>query len=302
MITASTAAANASIGLLVFWELNDTKITPENLRELLTDEGMDASGVPDIDQPAAIRRAARGWTQGRGNADRYRAEVVYDLATATGGRIEVGVLHRRRLNDHEVEWVQVDVVAYDVDSAGNVARDRYVGNGTAEADSVAEDVTSTCTFLDHEWIRPNLVAARLFAMGALPVRKSGGVAFVPRCYEPELRRLQAVVRRIGSSEFEAAAIDPNDATTRATIERRAGDNLTEALNDFGARLAEWEGATRTIPSNAVASILADFAEINERGELYALALGVTLDGLREKLDAAKDRARALLAGDVEVAA
>jgi hypothetical protein len=302
MITPSTVTANLSIGLLTWWELNDTKIAPAALRAILADEGLDAAGVPDIDQPAAVRRAARGWTQGRGNADRYRAEVVFDHASATGGRIEVGVLQRRRLSDHEVEWVQVDVVAYDVDSAGNAIRDRWVGNGTAEADSVAEDVTSTCTFLDHEWIRPNLVAARLSAMGALPVRKSGGVAFVPRCYEPELRRLQAVVRRIGSSEFEAAAIDPNDATTRATIERRAGDNLAEALNDFGKRLAEWEGATRTVPSHAVSSILADFAEINERGELYALALGVTLDGLREKLDAAKDRARALLAGGDSVAA
>ena len=62
-------------------------------------------------------------------------------------------------------------------------------------------------------------------------------------------------------------------------------------------LTEVLASTRTVPSHAVASILADFAEINERGELYALALGVTLDGLREKLDAAKDRARALLASD-----
>lgn len=302
MITPSTVTANLSIGLLTWWELNDTKITPANLRDILADEGLDPAAVPDIDQVQAVRRAARGWTQGRGNADRYRAEVVYDLATATGGRIEVGVLRRERVSENEVKWTQVDVVAYDVDGAGNIGRDRWVGNGTAEADSVDEDVRSAAAFLDHEWIRPNLVSARLSAMGALPVRRSGGVAFVPRCYEPELRRLQAVVRRIGSSEFEAAAIDPSDATTRATIERRAGDNLADALNDFGARLAEWEGATRTIPSHAVASILADFAEINERGELYALALGVTLDGLREKLDAAKDRARALLAGDVGEAA
>lgn len=302
MMTPASLTANLSIGLLAWFEMNQTKITPDALRAILVDEGMDASGVPDIDQIQAIRRAAREWTQGRGHADRFRADVVFDVATPTGGRMEVGVLRRVRIDEHEVKWVQVDVVAYDVDSSGNVARDRYVGNGTVEADSIDEDVRSAATFLDHQWIRPNLVAARLAAMGAITVRRSGGVAFVPRCYEPELRRLQAVVRRIGSSEFEAAAIDPNDATTRATIERRAGENLADALNDFGARLAEWEGATRTMPSHAIASILADFAEINERGELYALALGVTLDGLREKLDAAKDRARALLAGDVGVAA
>lgn len=301
MIKAATASANMSIGMLCFWELNDTKITPDALRSVLTDEGLDASAVPNIDQVQAVRRAARGWTQGRGNADRYRAEVVFDAATPTGGRIEVGVLRRERIDEHEVKWVQVDVVAYDVDSAGNIARDPYVGNGSAEADSVAEDVRSAATFLDHEWIRPNLVAARLSAMGALPVRRSGGVAFVPRVYEPEVRRLQAVVRRIGSSEFEAAAIDPGDGTTRQTIERRATENLADALTEFGARLAEWEGATRTIPSHAVSSILAEFAEINERGELYAIALGVTLDGLREKLDAAKDRARALIAGASEAA-
>lgn len=301
MTSAATLTANLSIGVLAWYELNETKITPDALRTILADEGFDASIVPDINQPTAVRRAARGWTQGRGNADRYRAEVVFDAATPTGGRIEVGVLRREKVDEHEVKWVQVDVVAYDVDSAGNIARDRYVGNGSAEADSVDEDVRSAATFLDHEWIRPNLVAARLAAMGALPVRRSGGVAFVPRSYEAEVRRLQAVVRRIGSSEFEAAAIDPSDKTTRATIERRANENLADALTEFGARLAEWEGATRTIPSHAVSSILAEFAEINERGELYALALGVTLDGLREKLDAAKDRARALIAGASEAA-
>ena len=301
MMTPDTLRSNVSIGLLVWWQLNDTKIGPDALRSVLNDEGLDASVVPDIDQPAAVRRAAREWSQGRGHADRFRAEVVFDAATPTGGRIEIGVLRRERIDEHEVKWVQVDVVAYDVDGYGNISRDRWVGNGTPEADSVDEDVRSAAQFLDHQWIRPNLVATRLAAMGALPVRKSGGVAFVPRCYEPELRRLQNVVRRIGSSEFEAAAIDPNDATTRETIERRAGENLADALTDFGARLAEWEGASRTIPSHAVASILADFAEINERGELYALALGVTLDGLREKLDAAKDRARALLAGEAVAA-
>ena len=292
MLSPSSVKSNLSLGLLVWYELNQTKITPDNLRSVLGEEGMDASVVPDIDQVQAIRRAARGWTQGRGHADRYRAEVVFDQPN----RVEIGVLRRQRINDHQVEWVQVDVVAYDVDSAGNVNRDGYSGSSTPEASLIAEDVLSACTFLDHEWIRPNLIAARLDAMGALSVRRSGGVAFVPRCYEDDVRRLQAVVRRIGLSEFEAAAVDPNDTTTRETLQRRAGENIADALRDFDARLGEWETAAKTVPSHAVASILAEYGEIVQRGDLYALALGVTLDGLRGKLDAAKDRARVLLFG------
>lgn len=292
MMTDTTFQANISIGHLVWWQMEDSKIAPDALRAILADEGLDPSAVPDIDEPAAVRRAARQWTQGRGNATRYRSEVVYD----DGRRIEVGVLRREQVDAHEVKWVQVDVVAYDVDSNGGVLRDRYVGNGTGEADAVAEDVDGAVRFLDHEWIRPNLVQNRLGAMGALNVRRAGAVAFVASRYEAQLRQLQRVVRRIGASEFEAAKIAPDDAATRETVLRHAGQNLTEAVTALLGRVAEWESSSRSVPAHAAASILAEYADISERGELYSAALGAAIEGLREKLDDAATRARGILSG------
>lgn len=278
------------LGALVMWELAETRITPDDLRTVLASHGEDPSVVPDIDPAGAVRRAAREWRVGQGNATRYRSEVVYD----SNGRIDVGLLRRERLGDHEVQWVQVATMVYGI-RHGRPVLDDAVGTDIQHVGAVASLVDGYATHLDHTWIRPNLVQAKLAGMGAVNWRRGGGVVFVPAAYLRDLDRLARVVRSIGSSVFDVAHL-ANTEDSRASVSRATRDHLTEQISEVGARLDEWAKSDRKIASHSVASVLEQIGEVTLRGDLYAQALGVAMDDLRAKVDAARERARGLLMG------
>jgi len=278
----------AGLGVLVSWDLSNTSILPHDLRSILTVEGEDPAIVPDIDPAAAVKRATREWSQGRGAADRYRAEVVREDA----GTVEVGILRRQRVDDHEVKWVQVDHVVFET-TAGALVRGHGIGSDQAAAFSALAD--KRATYLDADWIRPGLVQARLAGWGAFRLSRHGGVEYVPVQHRENVERLARIVERIGDSRFDLVDVAATEAS-RKTIGSGARDNLAEALGEVTSKLDEWEKSTRSIPSHSVAAVLERFADVSMRAELYAGALEVSVDDLREKLDAAKVRARALLAG------
>jgi hypothetical protein len=280
------------LGALVWWELADTKITPDDLRTVLTEEGEDASVVPEIDARVALRRAAREFGQGRGE-DRRRAEVVFD----ENGRIEVGILRRERVDAHEVKWVQEDVVAYDVAPVNGVVTvvSRYVVSHTAAASAFVTHATDYLTHLDSTFIRPTLVQGKLDAMGAFRLRSMGGVEYVPVQFMEEVERLGRIVRRIGGSSFSIAHVAAT-ASSQESIGKAARDTMADQLADLGKRISAWEEMVgkRKVPSHSVASVLEQFAEIQMKGDLYASALSVTMDDLTARLAECREKARAIL--------
>jgi hypothetical protein len=286
------ADLSAGLGALVWWELSDTKITPEDLRLVLAEEGEDASIVPEIDANAAIRRAVREFTKGRGE-DRRRAEVVFDEA----GRLEVGILRRERVDAHEVKWVQDDVVCYELATVGGVTvvLSCYAVNGVEAAQAFIAHASDYLTHLDATFIRPTLVQSKLNAMGSFRLRSMGGVEYVPSQFMDEVERLGRIVRRIGASSFSVAHVAAT-ASSRTSIEKAARDTMADQLGDLAKRIDAWEelAGKRKIPSHSVTSVLEQFAEIQTRGELYTSALSVTMDDLTARLAVCRVKAMALL--------
>jgi hypothetical protein len=298
-ITPDALASSLSEGLgaLVFWELSETAITPDDLRALLVSLGEDPSVVPDIDPASAASRASREWGMGRGNETRYRAEVVH---TEKGVVTVLGVLERRRINSATVEWVQVDRVFVGTLPDGTLGG-LYSEGLTSMGASLCGLIQKRATHLDADWIRPHLIQARLDAVSAFTVRRQGGVVFVDRTHLEEVNRLARIIRKIGDSSFDIVHVARTEESERS-ITRAAEASLGEAINEITDKLDAWTERAKAPRSDAVAGLLENVGDLVLRSELYRDVLAVTSDALADRLAAVKSRAMALLIDGVEDAA
>lgn len=286
--TAANGLANG-LGALVTWDLFSAFVTPAKLSALLTDNGMDATIVPaEVDQAAAVRSTASGWTQGRGKADRYKSEVVYD----DNGRIEVGILRRERLGPHRVRWEQVDVVTFDTGA------EDWMGTSTSEASQVFKRTADrNRTHLDCNWVRSNVIDPQLSSMGACKLRRLGGVVYVPVQHLERLARLQTVVENIGASEFSVIHAAPTESSRKA-IAGSTQRELRSQLDELLEQLGRWESSSRRVREDAADSALVTFCDLKARAELYQDALAIRMDELTGAIDAAEQRAREIIDGQV----
>jgi hypothetical protein len=274
------------IGAMVWWDLFATDITPASLRSVLASEGLQID-VPDIDDVQAIKVAAAEWSEGtRKRSDRYWTEVVYEDAA----QIEVGVLRHGRVDEHEVNAVQVDRVMFD-----RIAGQWLDTGSTQQAASFIEAANNRRANLDHRFITPKIVQAELDACQAFNLRRMGGIVFVPSPNLDRLERLQRVVRLIGSSEFHIAHVEATESS-RASIAASAEGSIGGALDDLVGRLDAWSESSRRISEVSTATVLGEFADLRTKARLYASCLEVSLDDLMTKITDAESRAREIIDG------
>lgn len=284
--TATNALLSAAggLGALVWWSLTDTRITPDRLRSVLAAEGDDPGRVPDIEQMGAIRRATRGWAQGRGNATRYRAEVAQE----SGHTMTVGILRREQVTASEVRWVQVDQLVFD-----GAAGVWSAPGSTSEAAAFRAEADEQRTHLDHDWIRPNILLRGLTAAQSVCLRDRGGVYYVPAQKEAELARLARIVGKIGRCHIDIvhAAATPE---SRASISAGSTAALRGELDGLIERIAGWTGSARKVREDAGDNLLSDLADLQAKAALYADALQISLDDLGAAIEGARAEARRIL--------
>lgn len=288
--TKTEAISNAAQGLgaLVWWTLSGTGIAPAALRGILANEGMDASIVPDVDPVAAIRRATREWSQGRGNADRFRAEV----AAEGNGALTIGILTRTKPGAAEVRWMQVDSLAWDIATGGWCAQP-LTGEGVA-FQRFADDAR---THLDHAWITPHLIQATLAKLDATSLRARGGIYYVPSQHNTALDRLARVVAQIGDSFLDVNTIAA-DSRTQQSIARAASASMTEDLAGLVARINAWSESARKVSTTSSASLIDELVALKNRADLYAEALNCGLGDLDTAIEAARVEAERVIGANV----
>lgn len=280
----------AGLGAICWFDLSDTAITPTKLRKILADEGEDSVTVPSINAVNAVRTASRSYRKGRGHADRYRADLAYE----DDDKIEVGILQRVQVDDHTVEWQQVDACTFAKDSKTFTETAK-----TAEADEYKALAEKRMKYLDHNFVRPEVIQASLGRMGAFSLRRQGGCYYVPVQNMDALERLQRIVERIGTCTLDFTHVMATDAGRQA-ISREAQGTLEGEVREVCEQLDRWAESTRRVTSSSEASVLATFGDIRARARLYADALSVTLEGVEAKVAEAETRAREILAGQPEV--
>lgn len=291
---------------LVDWELYGTRIKPDDLRAALTAHGYDPAVVPDIDQDQRVRSAGAKFTQGRGNADRYRAEVteddicIYVQILRRGNEGTVGGKAARR------KFVAVASLVWDKDSQAWSA-DLFWQDGQRVQQPTDDGVRAAVTACrkacdtarlhhDHEFIRPVLIQQTLKALGAVPfIRRSGGCMVVPMQNWNKVQQLAGLVNSIGDSYLGIVKADVSDKGTVAAMQRSVADTLTSEIASVRTDLAEWRERGKRLPTGAIGDRMSQFQSIRDRAQLYADALGMAMKDLLTDVADAEADARDLLA-------
>lgn len=279
------------MGAFIWWDLESCRVTPDHLRDVLRIEGLTDTGndtdikVPDIDPTSAIRRACQSWAMGRGNADRYRAEVTAD----DNGQVYVGLLQRQREGAREVAWKQVETLRFDL-AAG-------AWSNTLLSDQATDFLATADDFIryhDHRFVRPGVLTPLLSRMGAISLRSQGGIYFVPLANMDAARQMKRVIGALGNSKLHICTVE-NDADARDAVSSATQDHVLGQLVDVQAQLEEWKGSARKIRSDSQANVLGQLGELLSLASLYERTLEVSLKDLKQQVEDCQDAAMAILA-------
>lgn len=273
------------LGVMVWWDLENTRITPAKLRDVLQTEQWDASIVVDIPPVKAARDAARGLSGG------FRARVTKEDA----GVLHIGIQGEKRKDATTVDSPQIGLVTY------TEATDKI--EVTLDDDTDLELVAATKRLIksirdrqrnyDHNFIRPNIIQASMTAWGAFNLRKKGGICYVPRQHQDECEALARIVGRIGDSSLHIAHVSDTDASRRS-IGGEASNHLGTTLADVTERLTDWKKKNRSVRADALASAMEELRTLKAHAELYADALNLGLDDLYVEIEEAVGVANELL--------
>jgi hypothetical protein len=272
------------LGAIVTWDLFGTQVKPADLRAILAAEGITDIAVPDIDPEHGVRRAASAWRQGRGNADRYMAQVVFSDSNV----VEVGILKHDRVDAHEVRWVQVDKATWDLKAKTWAS----VGASSEARDYVAA-ANDAMTYLDHEFIRPQILQKKMGEFGAVPLRRQGGTYYVPRQHDAALQALARVVGKIGDSDMDVLHV-ATTASSVKTIEKNTRAHVGASVEELRGKLTEWTSRASGVREDSAIGLLTEFKGLRQQVELYADALQVSMDDLFLELDKAIGEGQALV--------
>lgn len=293
MTTPTTAPSSIDprMGAFIWWDLESCKVTPQHLRTVLAAEGLTDTGkdtdikVPDIDPTSAIRRACQNWAMGRGNAPRYRTEVT----AVDGHLVYVGVLQHHREGAKEVAWKQVETLVYDTQAGA--WQNQHPSDAAVDFIRAANDFIR---YHDHRFIRPGVLAPQLTAMGAISLRRQGGIYFVPLANMDAARRMKRVVGALGNSALHICTVE-NDADAREAVASATQDHVLGQLLGVQDQLEEWKGSARKVRSDSQANVLGQLGELLQLADLYERTLEVSLKDLRAQVTACQDTALAILA-------
>jgi hypothetical protein len=273
------------MGTFCWWDLDASQVTPEHLRDVLASEGLTDISVPDIDPVSAIRKAAGNWATGRGNNDRYKAEVT----AIDGGRVYVGILQHRREGSREVAWGQTETLCYDTVSREWVnAYPSEVGQGFIKS---ADDFLK---YLDHRFLRPSVLVPQLEAASAISLRRQGGIYFAPLASLDIVKRLKRIVGQLGGCKFHLCMVE-NDGDSREGVGAGVQDHVLGQLLDVEKQLEDWRTTSRKIRTDSQANVLGQLATLLGLADLYEKTLEVSLQDLRAKVTECQDEAMRLLA-------
>lgn len=274
---------NAGLGSIVWWSMEDARVTPATLQALLESYGFQLD-VPDINIESQIRRNSRG-THGRGGQDRLKGDIVYE----DEDKIEVGLLRRRRLGEHEVLWEQYGSLQFSRETGALIGANHPQKCPLAKL--ITDRTAEAVTYHGSQFIRERIVKPLLAQMKALRCR--GGVYFVPRQNREQVYNLRSLVNGMSRSQMFVVDAD-NTSVSADDLSTNAAGSLREQLEEHLSTMAEWRKASRKVRGDVSERVLSDLDEMLETSEMWELALGVALDDIRGEVRKAKIRAAEIL--------
>jgi hypothetical protein len=272
LIRSHLHTAGEHLGDMLWWTLEDARISRNRLEEVWSAAGLPTSLLPEPPTPEKALRTA-----------------VREAQVGQQG-------HLIRLGKEDDDELVFAVVEEQRDGAGNVSYQQearivlrrlatpFLGSDAPDHElvrAVRERYERLLMTHTPDDIRRALVKT-LASCAAVTLREHGGVYWVPAPFAATLRRLQVAVAEIGGSRIDVVPVHASPEASRAL-----GDAARSALEqDLGVLTAEIDGFLQEPPDRAstLTRRLATFDELRAKARLYHSVLQVQVSDLDAKLD------------------
>jgi hypothetical protein len=277
------------LGDLVFWELNSAAVERSELERLWATSGLPGDLLPEPPTPEKALKVATREAQ-VGHPDR-----LLRVAKEDDREIVVGVVREERDGVGGLQYHQEARVTLDR-PAGVISTD----NPTHEiVCAVEERFRVLRTVHTSDDIR-RTITRTLATLASVTLKSSGGVYWIPAPYAEHLRRLQAVIERLGASRFCLVPIS-RTVEGEAALAHAAKSSIEEELAELQTEIQQFVAT----PPDRVSTLqrrLEMFDELRRRADLYQTVLRAQVTGLADSLAGMTVAVEGLLAGRIARAA
>jgi len=271
LIRSHLQTAGAHVGDLLWWTLEEARVTRNRLEEVWANAALSPTFLPEPPTPEkALKTAVREVHAGR-------QDRLIRLGKEGDGELVFAVVEERRDGTGNVSYQQEARIVLRRLVSLRLDSDAPQHEIVRDVCDAYERLLSTHTPDD---IRRALVRT-LSSCAAVTLRDHGGVYWVPSPYSETLRQLQAAVAGIGKSRLDLV---PVHATPEAT--QALGHAARSALeDDLTALRTEIESFLQSPPDrlSTLTRRLQTFEDLRSKARLYHSVLQVQVSDLEAGL-------------------
>ena len=272
VIRAHLQTAGEHVGDLLWWTLEDARVTRNRLLDIWHDAGLATNFLPEPPTPErALKAAVRQCQVGH-------HDHLIRLGKEDERELIFAIVQEHRDGAGNVTYQQEARITLDRLAPSQLRSDALSHDLVRAVSDAYDQLLSTHTPDD---IRRTLVRT-LSSCAAVTLRDSGGVYWVPAPYAETLRRLQNAVAAVGRSRLDLVPLHGTPEATQAL-----GDAARSAIQDDLTALSTEIDSFLVAPPERASTLmrrLQTFEELRGKARLYHSILQVQVGDLEAKLN------------------
>jgi hypothetical protein len=269
------------LGDLLWWELAAASVNRPDLVKLWVQGGLPTELLPEEPTPEKAFKTAARETQ-VGHTDRL-------LRLAKDDELEVvfGIVNEQRDGNGGLEYHQQARITLDRQT-GNLLSDQPADNMVQKLMARFQELKTLHTTDDVR----RTITRTLDSFAAVTLRHGGGVYWTPAVYAASLRRLQAIIEKLGQSKMHLVPVTATKEG-QAALAQAAKASIEEELT---ALQTEMQQFLQTPPDRASTLMrrLEHFDDLRRKANLYQTVLQAQVEGLAENLTEMERQVHGLL--------
>ena len=281
LIRRNTNHGGQPLGDLLWWELAAASVNRPDLVKLWVQGGLPTELLPEEPTPEKAFKTAARETQ-VGHTDRL-------LRLAKDDELEVvfGIVNEQRDGNGGLEYHQQARITLDRQT-GNLLSDQPADNMVQKLMARFQELKTLHTTDDVR----RTITRTLDSFAAVTLRHGGGVYWTPAVYAASLRRLQAIIEKLGQSKMHLVPV-PATKEGQAALAQAAKASIEEELT---ALQTEMQQFLQTPPDRASTLMrrLEHFDDLRRKANLYQTVLQAQVEGLAENLTEMERQVHGLL--------
>jgi hypothetical protein len=265
----------------LWWELAAASVNRPDLVKLWVQGGLPTELLPEEPTPEKAFKTAARETQ-VGHTDRL-------LRLAKDDELEVvfGIVNEQRDGNGGLEYHQQARITLDRQT-GNLLSDQPADNMVQKLMARFQELKTLHTTDDVR----RTITRTLDSFAAVTLRHGGGVYWTPAVYAASLRRLQAIIEKLGQSKMHLVPVTATKEG-QAALAQAAKASIEEELT---ALQTEMQQFLQTPPDRASTLMrrLEHFDDLRRKANLYQTVLQAQVEGLAENLTEMERQVHGLL--------